>query len=398
LNSPSSSLESILTRAWRRRGWLARLLWPLSLLFGGLSRLRSALYRSGRLSVTRLPVPVIVVGNIYVGGTGKTPLVIWLVQKLRAAGYQPGVISRGYGAQAAPARLVGAAASAAVVGDEPLLLAERCDCPVMVGRKRPAAAQALLAAFPQVDVIVADDGLQHAALARDIEIVLFDERGVGNGWLLPAGPLREPASRRRDFTVLNVAQAMAPAGTETVPETETQVAAPSASAAAASLPIGVPAGMSIFHMHLVGVLAERLINRAQRMPLTPVLHIPAVAGRPAEPAAESAAAQIPETEPQASRVVAAAGIGNPARFFSMLRATGLVFDEMPLPDHYPFIENPFAAELADIILITEKDAVKCSRHPILKNDPRLWVVPVTAHIDDALAEHILEKLRGYPIA
>jgi tetraacyldisaccharide 4'-kinase len=402
LNSPSSSLESILTRAWRRRGWLACLLWPLSLLFGGLSRLRGALYRSGRLPVTRLPVPVIVVGNIYVGGTGKTPLVIWLVQKLRAAGYQPGVISRGYGAQASMPQLVGAAASAAAVGDEPLLLAERCGCPVMVGRKRPAAAQALLAAFPQIDVIVADDGLQHTALARDIEIVLFDERGVGNGWLLPAGPLREPASRRRDFTVLNVAQAIALARAgrtaETVAAMETPVAAPSTSATTVAAPqIGVPAGMPIFHMHLVGVLAERLINRAQRMPLTPILHIPAVAGRTTEAAAEPAA-QTPEAEPQASRVVAAAGIGNPARFFSMLRATGLVFDEMPLPDHYPFVENPFAAELADIILITEKDAVKCSRHPALKNDPRLWVVPVTAHIDDALAEHILEKLRGYPTA
>jgi tetraacyldisaccharide 4'-kinase len=387
-------------RAWRRRGWLACLLWPLSLLFGGLSRLRGALYRSGRLPVTRLPVPVIVVGNIYVGGTGKTPLVIWLVQKLRAAGYQPGVISRGYGAQASTPQLVGAAASVAAVGDEPLLLAERCGCPVMVGRKRPGAAQALLAAFPQIDVIVADDGLQHTALARDIEIVLFDERGVGNGWLLPAGPLREPAARRRDFTVLNVAQATAPARSGTIAETVAEMETPSESAAtaAASAPIGVPAGMPIFHMQLVGVLAERLINRAQRMPLTPVLHVPAVAGRTAEAAVEPATAQPPEAEPQASRVVAAAGIGNPARFFSMLRATGLIFDEMPLPDHYPFVENPFAAELADIILITEKDAVKCSRHPTLKNDPRLWVVPVTAHIDDALAEHILEKLRGYPTA
>lgn len=382
MNSPSSSLETILTRAWRRRGWLARLLWPLSLLFAGLSRLRGALYRSGRLPVTRLPVPVIVVGNIYVGGTGKTPLVIWLVQKLRAAGYRPGVISRGYGAHALVPQLVDAAASAAAVGDEPLLLAERCGCPVMIGRRRPAAAQALLAAFPQIDVIVADDGLQHTALARDIEIVLFDERGVGNGWLLPAGPLREPASRRRDFTVLNVTPVIANAAAASSAETDTPAAQPASAAAPSSLP-GVTAGMPVFRMHLVGVLAERLTNRTQRMPLTPVLHLPA-----ADPAAQY----------QASRVVAAAGIGNPTRFFSMLRATGLVFDEMPLPDHYSFAENPFAAELADIILITEKDAVKCSRHPTLKNDPRLWVVPVTAHIDDALAEHVLEKLRGYPIA
>ncbi len=289
-----------------------------------------------------MPVPVIVVGNIFIGGTGKTPLMIWLVQTLRAAGYRPGVISRGYGAPQAPPQLVGAGAGAAAVGDEPLLIAERGGCPVMVGRDRAAAARALLAACPEVDVLVADDGLQHYALVRDIEIMLFDERGVGNGWLLPAGPLREPASRARDFTVVNA------------PET-------------AALPphIGAPA----FRMHLVGVVAERLLDRAQRLPLTPLLHIP----DPAAPA---------EAERQASRVVAAAGIGNPARFFAMLRAAGLAFDEMPLPDHYAFADNPFAAETADVILITEKDAVKCSRHAALKNDPRLWVVPVTARIDE----------------
>lgn len=358
MNAPPSaaiSAASIFTRAWRRRGPLACLLWPLSLLFGLIGAGRRALYRAGWLAGARLPVPVIVVGNIYVGGTGKTPLVIWLVQALAAAGYRPGVISRGYGGAEAAPRLVGADAEVAAVGDEPLLIAERSGAPVMVGRRRTAAAQALLAAHPEVNVIIADDGLQHYALARDIEIMLFDERGLGNGWLLPAGPLREPASRRRDFTVFNAAAA--PAG------------------------IGAP----VFRMQLVGVIAERLIDRAQRMPLTPQLYLPAAG------AAEAGGRQ-------ASRVVAAAGIGNPARFFAMLRATGLVFDEMPLPDHYPFADDPFAFDTADIILITEKDAVKCSRHPTLKNDPRLWVVPVTARIDEALAEHILEKLRGYPIA
>lgn len=343
-------------RAWRQRGGLACALWPLSLLFGALSGARRALYHRGWLPRTRLPVPVIVVGNIYVGGTGKTPLTIWLVQLLRAAGYQPGVISRGYGtAQAAP-RLADAGAAVEAVGDEPLLIAQRTGGPVMVGRDRPAAARALLAAFPEVNVIVADDGLQHYALARDIEIMLFDERGIGNGWLLPAGPLREPASRARDFTVMNAATTTA----------------------------ALPSGMPAFRMQLVGVVAERLIDRAQKLPLTPQLHL-------ADPDAAGA-------ERQASRVVAAAGIGNPARFFAMLRATGLAFDEMPLPDHYPFTDNPFADELADAILITEKDAVKCNRHPVLKNDPRLWVVPVTARIDDALAEQLLEKLRGHPTA
>lgn len=356
MNSLPSLLEAVLTRAWRRRGWLACLLWPLSLPFGALSAWRRARYRSGRWPSVRLPVPVIVVGNIYIGGTGKTPLVIWLVQVLRAAGYRPGVVSRGYGGSESSPCLVDVGAEIETVGDEPLLIAARGACPVMVGRDRSAAAQALLKAHPEINLIVADDGLQHYRLARDIEIVLFDERGVGNGWLLPAGPLREAAARGRDFTVLN-------AGPE--------LAAPPR--------IGAP----VFRMQLVGVVAERLLDRQQRLPLTPVLRIPEPNGTGAR---------------QASRVVAAAGIGNPARFFALLRATGLAFDALPLPDHYPFTDNPFASETADIILITEKDAVKCGRHPVLKNDPRLWVVPVTARIDDALAQHILEKLRGHPTA
>jgi len=342
MSAPSSAIAAAVTRAWRRRGPLACLLWPLSLPFALAAAVRRALYRAGWLAAVRLPVPVIVVGNVYVGGTGKTPLVIWLVQALAAAGHRPGVVSRGYGASGEGPRP--ASAGVAQAGDEPVLIAARGGCPVMVGRDRPAAARALLAAHPGIDVIVADDGLQHYPLARDIEIVLFDERGVGNGWLLPAGPLREPASRRRDFTVLNAADG--------------------------ALPPGI--GAAPYRMRLAGTVAERLIDPTQKMPLTGV----------AAPA----------------RVLAAAGIGNPARFFTMLRAAGLKFAEMPLPDHYPFSDDPFAGDPAEVILITEKDAVKCRRHPTLRHDPRLWVVPVTAQIDDALAQQILEKLRGHPTA
>ena len=334
------SLEATLTRAWLRRGALACALWPLSLLFRALAALRVRLFRSGLLASTRLPVPVVVVGNIFIGGTGKTPLTIWLVEALRSAGFTPGIISRGHGGEGGAPRAVTSASNAQDVGDEPLLMARRTGCPVVVGRKRAEAGLALLAAHPDVDVLIADDGLQHYALQRDVEVVLFDGRAVGNGWLLPAGPLREPPTRRRDFTVVN-----------------TPLLTPHLVAAVGGQP---------FQMRLAGEFAEPLAGGA-RVPLA------SLAGK---------------------RITAAAGIGNPKRFFDMLRAAGLAFDELPLPDHHDFLDQPFAALDADVILITEKDAVKCGQLENLINDPRLWVVPVTAQLDRALAEQIVEKCRG----
>lgn len=334
------SLESTVTRAWLRRGPLACALWPASLLFRALAALRVRLFRSGMLASARLPVPVIVVGNIFIGGTGKTPLTIWLVEALRAAGFTPGIISRGHGGEGRVPRAVTPASNAREAGDEPLLMARRSGCPVVVGRSRVQAGQALLAAHPGVDVLVADDGLQHYALQRDVEVVLFDARGVGNGWLLPAGPLREPPSRRRDFTVVNAPQL--------TPDLVKAV------------------GGRPFQMRLAGDHAEPLAGGA-RVPLA------AFAGK---------------------RILAAAGIGNPKRFFDMLRAAGLEFAELPLPDHHDFLDQPFAAVDAQVILITEKDAVKCGQIENLAGDPRLWVVPVTAQLDGALAEQIVEKCRG----
>ncbi len=340
MTSPSS-LESTLSRAWLRRGPLACALWPLSLLFRMLAALRARLFRAGLLKSARLPVPVVVVGNIFIGGTGKTPLTIWLAEALRDAGFTPGIVSRGHGGEGSAPEPVGPDASARQVGDEPLLIARRTGCPVVVGRRRAEAGRALLAAHPGVDVLIADDGLQHYALRRDVEIVLFDARGVGNGWLLPAGPLREPPSRRRDFTVVNAAEIT-----------------PALAAAVGGHP---------YRMRLAGTWAERLALPAARVPLE------YFAGR---------------------RVAAAAGIGNPGRFFAMLRGAGLDLEELPLPDHYDFLDDPFRQVDADVILITEKDAVKCGQIENLKSDPRLWVVPVTAHIDAALAEQIVEKCRG----
>jgi len=337
------SAESVLTTAWLKRGLIAWTLWPVSLLFRFLIALRRALYRLGLLRTSRLPVPVIIVGNIFVGGTGKTPLVIWLVEELRRAGLKPGVISRGYGTQNETPVAVRPDSTPRNVGDEPALIARRAQCPVVIGRRRVQAARALLAAHPEVDIIISDDGLQHYALRRDIEIVLCDERGNGNGWMLPAGPLREPASRPRDFTVFNAVEP----------------------------PAGIPP--QSMRMQLVGHMAERLSDRTQ-------------------------ARTLRDLSSGSGAIVAAAGIGNPSRFSSMLRQAGLIIDELPLPDHYDFADNPFAQIDADIILITEKDAVKCTQIDTINNDPRIWVVPVTARIDRALAEQIVEKCRGRPTA
>lgn len=333
--------EAVLTRAWQRRGPLACLLWPLSLLFGALAALRRALFALGLKRADRLPVPVIVVGNVFVGGTGKTPLSIWLIEALRAAGYTPGVISRGYGGEQDVAE-VRVDSAAARVGDEPLLIVQRTGAPLVVGRRRVQAGRALLAAHPEVDVVISDDGLQHYALARDIEIVLSDARGAGNGWLLPAGPLREPASRRRDFSVVN-------------------------------LPVASPAPPGAYAMRLEAGEAVQL----------------------APPCARRVLASMGEG---GARIAAVAGIGNPGRFFATLRGAGLAFAERPLPDHHDFAGNPFDGLAADVILITEKDAVKCRAIEAIRNDPRIWVVPVSARIEGALAEHIVEKLRERPTA
>ena len=335
-----SPIEIFLTRTWLSRGLAAWLLWPISLVFGAIIAIRRWLFKVGVFEQTRLPVPVIVVGNIYVGGTGKTPLVIWLSRQLREQGFVPGVISRGYGGDASRVVEINAQMSPDDIGDEPLLILQRAGVPLVVGRNRVSAARALLNAHPEVNVIISDDGLQHYALGRDIEILLFDERGIGNGWLLPAGPLREPVTRRFDFRVLN--------GLESV-------------------------GENSFSMQLVGQHAEQLINRANTKALK----------------------ELPEN----LSIAAAAGIGNPERFFTMLKQLGVnVQEHIALPDHFDYSSNPFESLKVDIILITEKDAVKCSRRNGLADDPRLWVVPVEAAIAGPFSEHLVEKLRGYPTA
>jgi tetraacyldisaccharide 4'-kinase len=284
-------------RLWYRRSPLALLFLPFSLLFGIIAATRRAAYRRGLLKREHLAVPVIVVGNLVAGGAGKTPLVLWLVAQLRVRGWRPGILSRGYQGQNEMPRAVLPGADPIEAGDEPALLAERSGVPVWIGRRRVAAGRALLAAHPQCNVLVCDDGLQHYALARDFEIAVEDERGLGNGWLLPAGPLREPASRGVDATVTN--------GTQRP-----------------------------------GAYAMRL-DAAAFYPI----HDPV--------------RSVSLGDLRAKRLHAVAGIGNPERFFRQLEALGLRFVAHAFPDHHRYRAEDLRFDDCDTVLMTEKDAVKC---------------------------------------
>ncbi|PQZ69808.1 tetraacyldisaccharide 4'-kinase [Achromobacter sp. MYb9] len=337
------SSASLLARQWQHGGWLSSLLLPLSALTAWAVARKRRQYLDGSRPAYRAPVPVVVIGNVYVGGTGKTPMVIATVDGLRARGYTPGVVSRGYGVKIGPDARVGSGAlEAARYGDEPALIARATGAPVSVHPKRALAARALLQAHPDVDVIVSDDGLQHLALARDIEIVVQDERGVGNGRLLPAGPLREPASRLQDVdaVVTNIGTPNGPSPT-----------------------IGTARPRHV-QMWLEPGAARQIEGGATRA-------LSAYAGQP--------------------RIAAAAGIGNPERFFSTLRAAGITLaSTLPLPDHHDYADSPFQAMTADAILVTSKDAIKCAA----LHDSRLWEVPVQAAFSDPqLFDWLAQALR-----
>ena len=335
------SFRELLVRDWYLPCLTPRTaaLLPLSWLFGGVASARRRLHASGLLCPSPLPVPVIVVGNITAGGTGKTPLVAWLVGALQERGLRPGIVSRGYGGAHTSPRAAKVGDDPRVVGDEPLLLA-RAGVPVWVGRDRVAAAKGLIDSSPEVDVIVADDGLQHYRLCRAFEIVVVDGgRGFGNGALLPAGPLREPLSHAGtvDAIVVNGAQ----------------------SNPALLRGIDVP----IFAMELKGDLFVNLM----------------------EPARQVVAADF-----RGQRVHAVAGIGNPKRFFEFLRAQGLDPVCHAFADHHDYRAGDLALPGADAILMTDKDAIKCQTLA----DARMWRLPVTAAVGPGLIERILEKIHG----
>lgn len=331
-------MQERLERLWYGDSAGGALLAPLGWIYAGLSGARRAAYRTGLLRARRLARPVVVVGNLTVGGTGKTPLAIHLARELGAARLKVGIVSRGYGRRSGAARWVHPDSDWRDVGDEPVIIARRTGCPTMVAADRAAAARTLIARG--ADVILADDGLQHLRLPRDCAIVVVDgSRGFGNGRLLPAGPLREPAAAlgRADLVVVN--------------------GEPEHGSLAGILPAGA------LTMRLAAQPAVRLDGRGLPGELT------SFSGR---------------------RVHAVAGIGNPQRFFRELAAHGIEVIAHPFPDHHPFTERELAFADDLPILMTEKDAVKC----VPFANTRLWCVPVSAAFSERDAQTLRTRVLG----
>ena len=327
-----------LQRQWFEQRRLPPALWLLAPLSGLYSAVAARQRRKARPE--HLAVPVIVVGNITVGGAGKTPLTLWIAAQLQARGWRPGIVSRGYGGQGLLPRPVKSDSVAVDVGDEPILLARRSGLPVWVGRDRVAAGRVLLADHPEVDVILCDDGLQHYRLARDVELAVFDGRGAGNGWRLPAGPLREPLSRLAavDAVICNG-----------LPDDR------------------LPEALPRFDMRLRAGKFYRLDDPQQSCAAADL------AGR---------------------NLHALAGIGDPERFFRTLEGLGLAFARHPFPDHHAYSAADLAFAGDGVLLMTEKDAVKCAGLTVGET----WVLPVEAELSPALIDLILEKLRGRQVA
>ena len=337
-------MSAWLEREWERLGGGALVLLPFTLVFWLVSSVRRALYRLRLLPAWRSPVPVIVVGNINAGGTGKTPLVLAVLDILQRRGWTPGVVARGYG-RVPPreqdprgvVRVFPDVATPELFGDEPVLIARRAHVPVYISPDRPAAARALLEAHPDVNVIVSDDGLQHYALGRDVELAVVDaERRFGNGLLLPSGPLREPVSRlaRVDAVITNGGVA-------------DDIAAPAR-----------------FPMRLAG---ERFVSLSGHQEMSP---------------------QEFALRTRGQAITAIAGIAHPARFFEHLGELGLATRNRAFPDHYGYQPQDLKLRDAEVIVMTEKDAVKCAAFA----DARMWFLRVEASLPPEFAEFLLGRL------
>ncbi len=322
-----------LVNSWYQPHPIRWLLWPLSVLYRMVVFIRKSLYKLGLLKQHQLTVPVIIVGNISVGGTGKTPFVIWLTKQLQQAGFKPGIISRGYGGNAEHyPQIVSPQSDPAIVGDEPIIISRQTACPMAVSPNRVEAGQMLLQHY-DCDIIISDDGLQHYALGRDIEVIVVDgQRLFGNQYCLPAGPLREPLSRLHDidFVVHN-----------------------SNSASTA------------YSMSLLQGQAINLANPTLTKPLADF---------------------------NSQTVHAIAGIGNPNRFFDQLSGQGLTITPHPFPDHHSYHASELHFNDDNAILMTEKDAVKCDSFA----SNNMWYIPIEASISGKLDQLIIEKLRNIP--
>lgn len=341
-----TGMRQALTQAWHGQGgWgqaLAFALLPVSWLFAGLVAMRRALYQHGFYKTQTLPVPVLVVGNVMVGGVGKTPITMALVKHLTEQGWRVGVLSRGYGRRTTGIQAVTPTSLAPDVGDEPLLIARNCQVPVFVGASRVDAGHALLAQHPEVQVLVCDDGLQHWQLARDLELCVFDERGVGNGHLLPAGPLRENWPRK---------------------------AMPHATSGNA-VPCWVLKTSGDVGPH------EFAVQRSL-----------------ADVAVQADGTQRPLSSWGHTPVQALAGIAKPEVFFAMLRDKGLTLTRtQALPDHADLQQLHIDASQGDV-LCTEKDAVKLWTH-----HPHAWAVPLETTLPAALLSAIAQHLAASPHA
>jgi len=353
---------------WEKKCLKALLLWPVSFIFGWFINLRKALYDFGILRSHCIPVPLVIVGNIRVGGTGKTPTVLAIAKALHLHGFKPGIISRGYQSNSSNLKLtpeeVTPESLPSEQGDEPCYMAQELahqKTPIMVHSNRVDAAKALLVKHPEVNVVIGDDGLQHYKLkrwparegGRDIELVIRDDRGEGNQWLMPAGPLREKPNRPRDFT-LNIGIAEA-AATEAMPPYFQD--APN------------------FALPVKTDQLYQLIAPSRRMALNEITQL------------------LNPAEDIDKQLLAAAGLGNPKKFFDLLKSNGLKFQEMALPDHFDFSTNPFKENTAKVILITDKDAVKCKQLNDYKDDERIWILPITVDLPNDFVAQMLEILK-----
>ena len=338
-----SHFEHWLHRQWQYRGTWAWLMAPVALIFGLILKVRGIRYAHLNRLQNPLTVPLLVVGNIYIGGTGKTPVVIALIKQLGALGWQPGVISRGYGTDIGQHPLLGQGLlDAHRFGDEPALIARETGAPIAVHPNRRQACLALIKQYPHINLVISDDGLQHLRLPRDIELVVQDERGVGNGWLLPAGPLREPVSR------LNTVHAVLTRTNDISLSVKKQSTL-----------------LAVTHHNNARVRKASIslvICRFRHLQSGDVL---------------DAASFLTLARDHA--VAAVAGIAAPERFFMGLRQIGLsLLETLALPDHFSYTQSPFSTLNTGLIVITDKDAVKCQSVA----DNRIWVAEVEMTFSD----------------